>query len=102
LVEEESAATVITALREVIALYSDRASHFFHTPKAGQPMGRHRPTQVARALGELEIQLILAYPQPRGRGKRNFGTWQGRLPRSCGSTIHELAAANEFFPAERR
>ena len=41
LVEEESTATVMTALREVIeqkgafcALYSDRASHFFHTPKA--------------------------------------------------------------------
>jgi len=42
LVEEECTATVMTALREVIerkgafcALYSDRASHFFDTRKAG-------------------------------------------------------------------
>jgi hypothetical protein len=44
-VEEESTVTVLAALREVIerkgafcALYSDRASHFFYTPKAGQPV----------------------------------------------------------------
>jgi hypothetical protein len=86
LVEEESSATVMTALREVIerkgafcALYSDRASHFFHTPKAGQPVDRRRPTQVGRALQELGIQMIPAYsPQARGRSERNFGTWQGR------------------------
>jgi hypothetical protein len=106
LVEEESTATVMTALREVIerkgafcALYSDRASHFFRTPKAGQPVDRHRPTQVARALGELGIQLIPAYsPQARGRGERNFGTWQGRLPQELRlNRIHEVAAANEFL-----
>ncbi len=87
LVEEESIATVMTALREVIegkgafcALYSDRASHFFYTPKAGQPVDRQRPTQVGRALAELGIQMIPAYsPQARGRGERNFGTWQRTL-----------------------
>ena len=43
LVEEESTMTVLRALREVIeqqgifcALYSDRASHFFWTPRAGK------------------------------------------------------------------
>src|SRR5260370_35944116 len=63
----------MTALREVIerkgafcALYSDRASHFFHTSKAGQPVDRTRPTQVGRALQELGIQMIPAYsPQAR-------------------------------------
>jgi transposase InsO family protein len=42
LVEEESTRTVMAVLREVIerkgifcALYSDRASHFFRTPRAG-------------------------------------------------------------------
>ena len=42
LVEQESTRTVLAALREVVeqkglfcALYSDRASHFFETPKAG-------------------------------------------------------------------
>jgi transposase len=106
LVEEESTATVMTALREVIerkgafcALYSDRASHFFPTPKAGQPVERTRPTQVGRALRELGMQMIPAYwPQARGRGERNFGTWQGRLPQELRlHGIHSLAAANEFL-----
>lgn len=106
LVAEESTATVMSALREVIerkgafcALYSDRASHFFHTPKAGQPVDRTRPTQVGRALGELGIHMIPAYsPQARGRGERNFGTWQGRLPQELRlHGIHSLAAANEFL-----
>ena len=106
LVEEECTATVMTALREVIerkgafcALYSDRASHFFHTPKAGQPVDRTRLTQVGRALQELGIQMIPAYsPQARGRGERNFGTWQGRLPQELRlHGIDDLAAANEFL-----
>jgi transposase len=106
LVEEESTATVMTALREVIerkgafcALYSDRASHFFHTSKAGQPVDRTRPTQVGRALQELGIQMIPAYsPQARGRGERNFGTWQGRLPQELRiQEIHSVAGANEFL-----
>jgi transposase len=106
LVEEESTATVMTALREVIerkgafcALYSDRASHFFHTPKAGQPVDGNRPTQVGRALAELGIQMIPAYsPQARGRGERSFGTWQGRLPQEL--RIHgipSMASANQFL-----
>lgn len=106
LVEEESTATVMTALREVIerkgafcALYSDRASHFFHTAKAGQPVDRHRPTQVGRALAELGIQMIPAYsPQARGRGERSFGTWQGRLPQELRvHGIDSMASANEFL-----
>src|SRR5229473_5730849 len=88
LVQEESTRTVMVALREVIetqglfcALYSDRGSHFFVTPKAGEPVDKHRLTQVGRALKELGVQMIPAYsPQARGRSERNFGTWQGRLP----------------------
>jgi len=88
LVEEESTRTVMTALREVIerkgrfcALYSDRASHFFHTPAAGGPVSRERLSQVGRALQGLGIQMIAAYsPQARGRSERRFGTWQGHLP----------------------
>src|ERR1700739_4042142 len=106
LVEEESTATVMLALREVIeckgafcALYSDRASHFFHTPKAGQPVDRSRPTQVGRALAELGIQMIPAYsPQARGRGERSFGTWQGRLPQELRlHGIQSMASANAFL-----
>jgi len=106
LVEEESTATVMTALREVIerkgafcALYSDRASHFFHTAKAGQPVDRSRPTQVGRALAELGIQMIPAYsPQARGRSERSFGTWQGRLPQELRiHGIRSMASANQFL-----
>ena len=106
LVEEESTVTVMRALREVIerkgafcALYSDRATHFFHTPKAGQGVDRTHPTQVGRALAEMGIQMIPAYsPQARGRGERNFGTWQGRLPQELRiHGIRSMASANEFL-----
>jgi transposase len=108
LVEEESTRTVMTALRAVIeqkglfcALYSDRASHFFLTPKTGEPVDHNRLTQVGRALRELGIQLIPAYsPQARGRSERGFGTWQGRLPQELrlrGLTTTE--AANQFLRA---
>jgi transposase len=106
LVEQESTVTVMAALREVIerkgafcALYSDRASHFFHTPKAGQPVDRTRPTQVGRALQELGIQMIPAYsPQARGRSERSFGTWQGRLPQELRlRNLRTLQGANEFL-----
>ncbi len=106
LVEQESTRTVMTALREVIeqkglfcALYSDRASHFFLTPKTGEPVDHNRVTQVGRALHELGIHLIPAYsPQARGRSERGFGTWQGRLPQELrlhGMTTIE--AANQFL-----
>lgn len=106
LVEEESTRTVMTALREVIeqkglfcALYSDRASHFFVTPKAGEPVDHRRLTQVGRALQELNIQLIPAYsPQARGRSERGFGTWQGRLPQELRlRAITTPTAANQFL-----
>jgi len=106
LVEEESTRTVMAALGEVIeqkgrfcALYSDRASHFFETPKAGGPVDPRRRTQVGRALHELGIQMIPAYsPQARGRMERNFGTWQGRLPQELRRAGRRtLEAANRFL-----
>ena len=88
LVEEESTVTVMAALREVVeqrgifcALYSDRGSHFWLTPKAGEMVDRQRLTQIGRALRDLAITMIPAYsPQARGRSERAFGTWQRRLP----------------------
>src|SRR5215472_2701660 len=106
LVEEESTATVMAGLREVIetkgvfcALYSDRGSHFWLTPKVGSKVDAHRLTQVGRALRELGVQMIPAYsPQARGRSQRNFGTWQGRLPQELRlHGIHALEAANRFL-----
>jgi len=106
LVEEEATRTVMLGLRAVIeekglfcALYSDRASHFFVTPKTGEPVDHNRLTQVGRALQELRIQMIPAYsPQARGRSERGFGTWQGRLPQELRlQGIITLAAANQFL-----
>src|SRR6202030_1337053 len=77
--------------------YSDRGSHFFVTPKAGEKVDKHRVTQVGRAMKELGVQMIPAYsPQARGRSERSFGTWQGRLPqelRLAGITTVEEANA---------
>ena len=106
LVEEESTRTVMAGLREVIqaqglfcALYSDRGSHFFVTPKAGEKVDKHRLTQVGRAMKELGVQMIPAYsPQARGRSERNFGTWQGRLPQELRlAGITTVEGANAFL-----
>jgi transposase len=113
LVEQESTMTVLRALREVIeqqgifcALYSDRASHFFWTPRAGGKVDPQRRTQVGRALQELGVRLIPAYsPQARGRSERGFRTWQGRLPqelrlRGMGTPQEANAFLREEYVAE--
>jgi transposase len=106
LVEEESTVTVMASLKRVVesrglfcSLYSDRGSHMAWTPKAGGRVDREHPTQIARALKELGIDLILAYsPQARGRCERIFGTWQGRLPQELRlHGITTVEAANEFL-----
>ena len=109
LVEEESTVTVMAALREVIerrglfcALYSDRGSHFWLTPRAGGKVDPHRLTQVGRALRDLGVQMIPAYsPQARGRSERSFSTWQGRLPQELRLRgIRTVEEANRFLHDE--
>jgi transposase len=106
LVDEESTLTVMAGLREVVetrgafcALYSDRGSHFFYTPKACGKVDKSRPTQVGRAMQDLGIQTIAAYsPEARGRSERNFGTWQNRLPQELRvAGITRLEDANRFL-----
>lgn len=106
LVDAESTHSVMTALREVIetrglfcCLYSDRAGHFFVTPKRGEKVDPSRPTQVGRALQELGVKMIAAYsPQARGRSERSFGTWQGRLPQELRLRgIRDVERANQFL-----
>ena len=106
LVEQESTATVMAGLKEVIeqkgmfcSLYSDRGSHFFYTPTAGGAPDRGRQTQIRRALQQLGIELIPANsPQARGRCERFFGTWQGRLPQELRlRQITTMEAANDFL-----
>jgi len=109
LVEAECTRSVMAALREVVetkglfcSLYSDRAGHFFVTPKRGERVDPSRPTQVGRALQELGVKMIPAYsPQARGRSERNFGTWQGRLPQELRlRKLIDIEKANEFLRLE--
>jgi transposase len=109
LVEEEGTRTLLPAVREVIekrgvfcALYSDRASHFFVTPKAGGKVDLNRVTQLGRALKELNIRMIPAYsPQARGRMERSYRTWQGRFPQELRVRgIRTVEEANRFLNEE--
>ena len=113
LVEEEGTASTFQGLREVVerhglfcALYTDRGSHYFYTPEAGEKVSKTQLTQVGRALRQLRIEHIPAYsPEARGRSERAFRTLQDRLPkelRLAGITTVEAANAwlRDTFVAE--
>jgi transposase len=109
LVEEEGTASSFRGLAEVIdrhglfcELYTDRGSHYFHTPKAGEPVSKTMRTQVGRALAQLGIRHIAAYsPEARDRSERAFRTLQDRLPKELAlAGIATLEDANRFI-AER-
>jgi transposase len=81
------------------SLYTDRASHFFLTPKAGQPVKEDHLTQMGRALNELSITAIPSYQiQGRGRSERMNRTLQGRLPSELRlDGIKTVESANQFI-----
>jgi transposase len=97
--DSETTHAILTALAAVIrahgipqVLYSDRAGWATHPTRAGQPVDRHRLTQVGRALEQLGVEHILAYsPQARGRSERVNRTLQDRL-------VKELASAGIRTP----
>lgn len=106
LVEEEGTASSFRGLAEVIErrglfceLYTDRGSHYFVTPKAGEPVSKTMLTQVGRALAQLGIRHIAAYsPEARGRSERAFRTLQDRLPKELRlAGITTMAAANRWL-----
>ena len=106
LVAEEGTASTFRALKQVFAarglpgaLYTDRGSHYFHTPEAGGKVDRNRSTQVGRALHQLGIEHIAAYsPEARGRSERAFGTLQDRLVKELAlAGIATAEAANRFI-----
>jgi transposase len=106
LVAEEGTASSFRALAEVIAehglfctLYTDRGSHYFHTPVAGGGVDREHPTQVGRALAQLGIEHIAAYsPQARGRSERAFRTLEDRLQKELAlAGITDIDAANAWL-----
>lgn len=106
LVEEEGTASSLRALLEVFgarglpaSLYTDRGSHYFFTPQAGEAVDKSRLTQVGRALDRLGIEHIPAYsPEARGRSERMFATLQDRLPKELRlAGIGDLESANRFI-----
>ena len=107
IVAEEGTASSFRALAEVIdrhglfcELYTDRGSHYFHTPKAGEAVSKSVQTQVGRALAQLGIRHIAAYsPEARGRSElRAFRTLQDRLPKELAlAGITTIAAANRWL-----
>jgi hypothetical protein len=102
----ESLSAVMAALAHVFrtvglpgALYTDRASWAFHTPKAGGPVDRQHLTHVGRALARLGVDHIGAYsPQARGRGERLNRTLQDRLVNELRlAGITTIDAANAYL-----
>lgn len=105
-VEEEGTASSFQGVQEVIekhglfsSFYSDRGSHYWHTPEAGGKVDKENPTQFGRALRQLGIEMIPAYsPEARGRSERAFGTHQGRLPLELAvAGITDREAANRYL-----
>lgn len=106
LVAEEATASSFRGLAEVVAvhglfcaLYTDRGSHYFHTPAAGGKVSRTLLTQVGRALAQLGIEHIAAYsPEARGRSERAFRTLQDRLPKELRlAGISDVETANRWL-----
>jgi len=106
LTEEEGTASTFRGLAETfgsqglpLSLYTDRGSHYFHTPQADGKVDRTRPTQVGRALAHLGVEHIAAYsPQARGRSERLFLTLQDRLPKELAlAEIVTMEAADVFL-----
>jgi hypothetical protein len=105
LAPEEGTASTFRGLAEVfgqhglpLSIYTDRGSHYFHTPEAGGKVDRTRPTQVGRALEHLGVEHIAAYsPQARGRSERVFHTLQDRLVKEFTLAGIATAAAADLF-----
>lgn len=105
-VPEEGTASSFQGVREVIvsrglfsSLYTDRGSHYWHTPESGGKVDKVNLTQFGRAMKHLGIEMIPAYsPEARGRSERAFATHQGRLPQELAAAgIATLEAANRYL-----
>lgn len=100
-VEEEGTVSSFMGVKSVIeqrgvfsSFYSDRGSHYWHTPEAGGKVDKSNPTQFGRALRHMGIEMIAAYsPEARGRSERAFKTHQGRLPREL--SLHEITTMED-------
>lgn len=110
-VAEEGTQSSFRAMREVIlarglccSLYTDRGTHYWHTPKAGGKVDKTRLTQFGRAMDQLGIEMIAAYsPEARGRSERAFQTHQDRLVKELAlHGITTLEEANQYLETTYR
>ena len=105
-VEEEGTQSSFQGVNEVIdkhgifaSLYTDRGSHYWHTPEAGKKVDKENLTQFGRAMRQLGIEMIPAYsPEARGRSERAFRTHQERLVKELAlAGITEMKQANVYI-----
>lgn len=105
-VDEEGTSSSFRGVKAVIeshglfcSFYSDRGSHYWHTPNAGGKVDKQNPTQFGRAMKHLGIEMIAAYsPEARGRSERAFRTHQGRLPKELAlAGITGIEEANGYL-----
>lgn len=105
-VDEEGTHSSFNGVKETIqkhglfcSIYTDRGSHYWHTPKAGGKVDKDNPTQFGRAMNQLGIEMIAAYsPEARGRSERLFGTLQQRLTKELAlEGITNMQQANHFL-----
>lgn len=92
-----------------VAFYTDKASLFRTTgkrrrdePGVDQDPKAMPPTQIGRALRELNITWIAAHsPQAKGRVERSFDTAQDRLVKEMRvAGVKTLEEANQFLASE--
>jgi hypothetical protein len=91
-----------------LSFYTDKATLFVNLPKtrrgelAGRDAAELPPTQIGRALKELDIEWIGAHsPQAKGRVERGFGTAQDRLVKGLRvAGAKTLAQANAYLEKE--
>ena len=105
-VAQEGTTSSLRGVREVIekrglfsSFYSDRGSHYWHTPEAGGKVDKKHLTQFGQAMQRLGIEMIAAYsPEARGRSERQFRTHQDRLPRELAlHGITDMEVANRYL-----
>lgn len=105
-VEEEGTQSSFQGINDVIkehgvfaSLYTDRGSHYWHTPEAGGKVDKGNLTQFGRAMRQLGIEMIPAYsPEARGRSERAFRTHQERLVKELAvDGITDMKKANAYI-----
>lgn len=105
-VEEEGTQSSFQGINDVVndygvfaSLYTDRGSHYWHTPEAGGKVDKGNLTQFGRAMRQLGIEMIPAYsPEARGRSERAFRTHQERLVKELAVTgITDMKKANAYI-----